>query len=557
MKYAINEVTGKLESADQTRGLGRYICPVCTAVVNFRAGAFRRAHFAHWPGWGSPECENFVLGQYGVQPQGKAVAVADRRKMELRLWIPRGPDRAAWQLELILPTARECQATVTVDVGGRFQTLSMRGMAQRRRIGAEPSVKAYRIVDFEGKPDPAFLNGVERECSGLPAIGAAAFSASGAGELKGFPRSNVLRGGETFALLWRVPETPDFPDELEIEKLRGRQEWNLALVGIPEEPTESCIAWLESFTGLRMAPPVPSILPVWPFLTRHASVNCIDCVRSERILLSVARMPVGRGGRGPAMQAQSGAMKLGAVGVERSPALFTLRPEGADFVRVTEATAPDSEAFFSFSLGVDHTAPPLTVELAFRAVQGDRQVVALHGARSAGVTEEFRRMGISPEYLSMPAGAKGTLRIEGRDGSSTVALRSGSDAAPHDHRVCLAQPDALAALRAALVDFACQVELDFGGFGRMRLARIAEVAATRGAPRYLPPLLRARIGAFLTQLQSPTSLADGDVPLIRAMTTARRRQALPPSLIPHYRSLVKALRASGVELERLEEGVEV
>lgn len=557
MEYAVNEVTGQLESAAQARGLGRYVCPVCTATVNFRAGAFRRAHFAHWPGWGSPACKNFVPGQHGLQPPGKAVAVTARRKMELRLWIPREADRAAWQLELILPAARECQATVTLDVGGRFQTLSMRGMGQPRRVGAEPSVGPYRIVDFEGKPDPAFLNGVERECPGLPAMGAAAFSASGTGELKGFPRTNVLRGGETFALLWRAPETPDFPDELVIEKLRGRKEWNLALVGILDEPTEPCIAWLQTFTGLPMAAPVPSTLPVWPFLTRHASINGIDCIRSDRLLLSAARMPTARCGLGPTMQAQSGEVKLAAVGVEPSPALFALRPGGADLVRVTEATDPDSEAFFSFSLHVDRAVPPATVELAFRTEQGDRQVVALHETRCGGVTTEFRRTGTFPEYLSMPAGTTGTLRIEGRDGSSMVALHSGSDAAPHNHRLCLAQPDALAALVAAWGDFACQVELDFAGFGRLRLARFASVPATSAAPRGLPPALRARMRAFLAQLQSPTSMAVDDVALIGAMIAAQRRQTFRPSLIPHYRSLVKALRASGFEIERLEKGVKV
>lgn len=557
MEYAINEVTGQLESATQTRGLGRYICPVCTATVNFRAGALRRAHFAHWPGWGSPACENFVPGQHGPQPLGKAIAVTARRKMELRLWIPRGADRAAWQLELILPSARECQATVTLDVGGRFQTLSMRGMGQQRRVGAEPSVSPYRIVAFEGKPDPAFLNGVERECPGLPAMGAAAFSASGAGELKGFPRTNVLRGGETFALLWRAPEAPDFPDELVIEKLCGRREWSLALVSIPDKPSEPCIDWLHTFTGLPMAEPVPSILPVWPFLTRHASINGIDSIRSDRLLLSAARMPTASRGRGPTMQVQSEAVKLAASGVERSPALFALRPEGADLVRVTEATDSDSEAFFSFSLRVDRTVPPATVELAFRTNQGDRQVVALHETRCWGVTTEFRRTRTLPEYLSMPAGTMGTLQIEGRDGSRMVALHSCGDAAPHNHHLCLARPDALAALVAAWGDPTCQVELDFAGFGRLRLMRFASVQATSSALRGLPPALRARIRAFLTQLQAPTSMAVDDVALVGAMAAAQRRQTLRASLIPHYRSLVKELRVSGFELERLEEGGKV
>ncbi|WP_155402564.1 hypothetical protein [Ralstonia solanacearum] len=101
------------------------------------------------------------------------------------------------------------------------------------------------------------------------------------------------------------------------------------------------------------------------------------------------------------------------------------------------------------------------------------------------------------------------------------------------------------------------MELDFAGFGRLRLARFASVPATSAAPRGLPPALRARMRAFLAQLQSPTSMAVDDVALIGAMIAAQRRQTFRPSLIPHYRSLVKALRASGFEIERLEKGVKV
>ncbi len=52
-------------------------------------------------------------------------------------------------------------------------------------------------------------------------------------------------------------------------------------------------------------------------------------------------------------------------------------------------------------------------------------------------------------------------------------------------------------------------------------------------------------------------MAVDDVALIGAMIAAQRRQTFRPSLIPHYRSLVKALRASGFEIERLEKGVKV
>lgn len=57
----------------------------------------------------------------------------EKQKIELRLLIPTGVDRAGWSLELVLPTCRECRATVSLDVGGRIQTLNMRGMQTSRR----------------------------------------------------------------------------------------------------------------------------------------------------------------------------------------------------------------------------------------------------------------------------------------------------------------------------------------------------------------------------------------------------------------------------------------
>lgn len=554
MEYAYDGVTGNLESAGQARGARRYTCPVCKAPVNLRAGVFRQAHFAHWPGYGSPACERFVPGQQGIHPQGKTgSAVANRRKMELRLRIPPAPERAAWQLELILPSCRECPAMITLDVGARLQHVSMRSMGTPRRVGADPSVTPYRIVSFEGKPDPAFVNGVEPECPGLPASGAAVFSASGSGELRGFPRAQTLRYGQTFALLWHTPADPDFPDELVIERLGSQKGWRLAVATLPDEPSESCVAWLTAFTGLPVAPPLPLILPVWPFFTRPGSINAIDCVRAEMVVVAALGMSSAAAGTGPAMQAQIGTAKRTAVGVETSPAFFVLRAEGASFVRVADVSDPDSEAFLDFSL---HVARPTSVpaaELAFRTAEGDRRLVALHEARSVPIAAEFRRAGLIPEYLSMPAGARGELRVEAAGRWRTYALRFGSEAAPHAPHMRLADAQTFATLVEAWGNAAYRLDIDFHGFGRLRLGSV-EGLAQATAPCELPSALRTRLRCFLSQLHVPTrvvvNVMGDDRELVHAFAAARLR----PGLIPQHRSLVKELLACGFGLERLQEG---
>ncbi|MDV7212795.1 competence protein CoiA family protein [Azotobacter beijerinckii] len=327
MDYAINKLTNKIESADQATGLSRYMCPCCKAMMSHRAGTIRKKYFAHWPGWGTPECENFVPGRHVTNVQNGAFTALTKRRMELRLVIPKGKNRAAWYLELVLPSCRACDASVKVDVGGRFQDINMRGMATGSRVMAELSIVNYRIVSFEGNPDPLFEAAVEKECKGLPSSGAAVFTASGRGGNPGFPRAHELRGSETYALLWKEPSVVDFPDELMLDWFIGRQGWHHALVTIPEKPSAECEQWLQSFTGLVVNPPVPYITPIWPFLTRNSSIHTVEYADSSMVLLAANMMPMGQQDQGPTLQAYEGNDRLSATGVDRSPALFSFRPE--------------------------------------------------------------------------------------------------------------------------------------------------------------------------------------------------------------------------------------
>lgn len=357
--------------------------------------------------------------------------------MELRLLIPREADRAGWSVELVLPPCRACRATVLLDVGGgRIQPVDMRGMDKGRCETVELSIEPYRIVSFSGKPDPLFVAGVEGECPGLPSFGAAAFTASGRGAFKSFPRTQELRSSETFALLWREPAEPKFPDELVVEKLPGRKEWSLALVTIPIRPSPECAAWLQSFTGLSIAPPVPSITLVWPFLTRNFSVNAVECIKSSTALLSAEMMPVGPQDQGPTIEAHGVSGKLSAVGVERSPAFFALKPSGTDLFKVAEANNPDIKEFFSFTLHPERPQGHPAVELAFTTSEGIRRVIPLNQRKCMKAAAVARARGVGPEYLSMPPGAKGTLRVNGPAGYSETELFSGEDAPPPTAGTC-------------------------------------------------------------------------------------------------------------------------
>lgn len=549
MEYAINIITDRLVSADKAPWSGPYVCPVCQGRVSLRSGAKRAPHFAHLPGWGSPDCENYVPGQYQLNGLSHGAAHPQRQRMELRLKIPTGADRAGWSIELVLPPCRECRATMSLDVGGRIQTIDMRGMQSHRYVTAELSVLPYRIVSFSGKPEHSFVNGVDPECVGLPTLGAAAFTASGRGELKGFPRTQELRASETFALLWREPAEPGFPDELVVERLRGREGWSLALVTVPDDPSPECCDWLRSFTGLSVTLPRPSIFPVWPFLTRNSSVNRVECVTSSVVLLSATMMPIGHSDQGPTLQVQGGALKRSAVGVERSPAFFALKPGDANIVRVSEVTSPNVEEFISFSLHTERHLRPPTVDLVFITAEGVRHVVSLHQRRCVEVANDARAQRMQLEYLSMPPGAMGTLYVDGPAGRSVIPLSSGSALSPYNRHMRLPPPEVLQTLTTVLADPSCHVEVEFVGLGRMQLNSSWSCASTDSAPRPLTPALRSRLLSFMFQLGLvvPASAHEDDVKLVDAIAAA----SPAPPLIPHYRSLVKELLACGFKLKRL------
>ncbi len=194
MHFAVNTITNQIETAEHATGRRNYVCPICRAKVLLRAGLKQKRCFAHWPGFGSARCENFVPGLHGQYGAGPALAARPMRSMELRLKIERGKNRAAWCLELTLPSCRFCKATVTLDVGnGILQEIDMGGMSTGRRVTAELSQESFRIVSFQGKPDQNFVEGVERACQGLPTFGAAVFTASGGDGAAGFPRAHELK----------------------------------------------------------------------------------------------------------------------------------------------------------------------------------------------------------------------------------------------------------------------------------------------------------------------------------------------------------------------------
>src|SRR6185312_8323846 len=59
MIYAKERQTGKIVAAVKASPYRDYRCPTCNAEVFLRAGQVYVSHFAHVPGQGKPECDEF------------------------------------------------------------------------------------------------------------------------------------------------------------------------------------------------------------------------------------------------------------------------------------------------------------------------------------------------------------------------------------------------------------------------------------------------------------------------------------------------------------------
>ncbi|BBW20218.1 Druantia anti-phage system protein DruB [Enterobacter kobei] len=546
MNYAIDKFTGTLILAARATKYARYVCPVCEKGVSLRKGKVVPPYFAHLPGHGTSDCENFVPGHSFIAETIKNIS---KRRMELRLLIPVGCNSREWSLELVLPTCNLCRAKITLDVGGRSQTLDMRSMVKSRQIGAELSVNSYRIVSYSGEPDPKFVTEVERECPGLPSDGAAVFTALGRGTSKGFPRARELRCTETFAFLWKHPVAPVFPDELEIKSLSSKLGWNLALVTIPETLSVESISWLKCFTHLPIVPARASITAIWPFLNQNTSINQVECVHAETVLLSANMVSTSSQNVGPTMYAQGSSSLLSAVGIEKSPAFFILNPGDSEFVGVSGSIEQDVNLFFSFYSNNDSPRKYPSVDLVFTKKNKEKIIVSLHQRKCFEVMMEARRLGHKLEYMSMPPGVEGVARMQGKTESSVIKLVSSEDIASHDESLRLLSPVALSKLSDFLANVTYHLEIDFLGLGKIFLPSSSTLLLDEGKFIELSPDLRSRILSFILQMHliTPGFSLNNDFLLVKKLFCLQ-----PEShLLPHYRALVKEVKTNGFEFNRL------
>ncbi len=553
MDCAIDPVTNKSVTADIALSTGYYICSYCRRRVGLRSGPTRKNYFAHWPGVSSSACAYFMSGplSHGIHDK---VQIPSTRQIDLRLLIKKGQNAGSWSLELVLPPCRACHAYLKLDVGGRVQKLDMRGISSGFRVMAEPTANDYKILSFEGKPDPSFVAGVARTCPGLPAWGAAAFTAMGRGTESGFPRAHALNRCGTYALLWSAPEAPELPEELLVERLKSRQGWNLALITVPEAPSDTCASWLQAFTQLSVMPAVPTITTIWPFLSRNTSINTVEYIEADAVILAAHRIPGGVLDGGPTLQAVNQHDRCSASAPDRSPALFTLIRERSDEFRVGKSGHPDVDKFYNRSTSLGRSFQHPTVDLVFTDERGERLVASLHCRQTQSYVMATRARTLQFDCLIMPRGAIGGLEVVSPCGRKEYRRLASSEASADGAAQACQLPSAInSLLKQHLTDPQYQVSVDFGGLGRLAISATQPLADPTPALLSLSWSLRLRLQSFLFQLHvgGATTLTGSDQVLVRAFSGSRPR----PELLPHYRQLVADVRACGFDIRYSGDGV--
>src|SRR5262245_37372211 len=103
MNYATIGRAGKLIEAARAAIRRDYTCPSCRARVFLRRGSIRDAHFAHYPGEGKPECEQYhpYHPGTGIPPTRTPQRRDSDESEELRLTVEH--EGSEWTLLLHIP----------------------------------------------------------------------------------------------------------------------------------------------------------------------------------------------------------------------------------------------------------------------------------------------------------------------------------------------------------------------------------------------------------------------------------------------------------------------
>ncbi|RKE25910.1 hypothetical protein B0G76_7484 [Paraburkholderia sp. BL23I1N1] len=500
MREALNRITGKYVSAEDAHdGPRLYECPECRAPVSLRAGDWKQAYFAHMPGSSGKACGLYVEG---IGFGNGALTVHSNHfdgPLEMTLGLRLSDSRAlrSWGLELTIPTAGQSGAEVSVDVGGRTQTIRCAGVDElTKNVTAEPQAANYVIVSV--LPTNTALDfSLQRGCLGLSAHHATVFGEIGRPGSHVVKRVSELKIGRTYAFVWAANVAANIPEQLECEPLKRRSDWEAALITLSYPLHPQVQGWLQNFTGLRLETALPEIVPVWPPLVRKITAGFLEAIPKAEVTLYSGRLtPSGTLGTN-GMFAQSPSQTVGQNAKSASESFYRLIPESERVVELTSQEPIRTQITIDLVLKADFS-PTVGVELVGTDANGVTTTVELHSEVSVQWVDDIRREKAQFSYLALPPHVSGQI-YAGRDGiwQKQLALRGTSAKARHNDGARLLAPTVAEQLFKLLLNPTFDLLFDFGSFGRLHASR--RLSSITHQPILLSPELRARLLAYLFQ----------------------------------------------------------
>lgn len=248
--YAKDRFTGEaIHASEAHKGAHRYICPGCGASV-FRkggyAGSYKRAFFAHRPGEGDPECENYHFGAGIAHPEGP-----QPRPLSLYVFVPQPADvTPSWDLQLLIPAPPDRTVTtghVVIDTAARgIIRIPVASIGDGgSRISVRTQCEPYGVRPL-GIVDPSYLRKLATHAPGLRTTKLDVFRFSDRGGHR-LERRTPLLWGQGYYVVWHSSLPIAWAPGLWRRQLRNNEDWCCAEIELPDQESITIARWVRQY----------------------------------------------------------------------------------------------------------------------------------------------------------------------------------------------------------------------------------------------------------------------------------------------------------------------
>jgi hypothetical protein len=553
MDYAADAFSPKPVPADRASFYRDYTCPTCGGRVFLRRAGRRRAHFAHFPGEGSPECEEYHPGTGGGGSGGEHV----RRPKPLSLYLALEGDvrsRPSWHLELLLPQIPDGHGRLVVKsgIGGHipvsFVRLRQGPVLVRVRTQVDPI-----ILSVIGSLDAATLARAELPIPGLDDDrgNLFRFTERGGRRIEG---RQPMYWGRGYFIVWNRSLDTRWPSSLWRADLQQLRDWQCTCVELPAEADTRVSEWAKRFLGCSVERPPVMLSLVSPIYTRLVDDSFAIEVGSE-VLAGVTKT---HGSRMPPLLTHITSKDTELYELPDDDSLV-LSLGGASAGRASISIGDEGDEEKSLSLTIRPPGPVRVapnVSLQVRTQSGEESILPLHSEEADVAGFHVAAGHYTLKRLYLPS----LLQVRLRWLPKGRPFWLEEDIVPEEHlteEALLSSKTKFEELvffrMMSRVDESDQVVVDIGNYGSLHL-RGRPVLPNEAPERTLDSETRERI-AWLLALPDPRSAEVGEHalaviswPVWFSLTSESPASALPAA----DRQSLQAISGRGAWSSRLE-----